>query len=368
MDPKKQKTSRLGGQARTVWPGALQDEYEREMEGRAGTHRREYGTPLGRQQPIARRSAGPWRWQRTTFPDVEWHDFTRHLDGYFHRIGLEPQRAFPFIGRRFRYRADRRVAAAIGPELMRLETWPSDTVVDHPEGELAAIFARTLGLHKWLHYVAVYEAAFGALRNRPLRFLEIGVDRGGSLTAWSEFFGPQAIIVGIDINPACSMFDDPASGRHVRIGDQADVALLGAVVAEFGPFDVILDDGSHRPSHTTASFRHLFDKGLIGGGLYLVEDLQTNYWTGFRDARRSFVDVAKGLVDVMHAQYAQVESETAFLLGGEERRRSFRVPRITKLVDSIEFYDSIVIIRRAVGDRPVPVSTYTADPTFVAAN
>ena len=111
-----------------------------------------------------------------------------------------------------------------------------------------------------------------------------------------------------------------------------------------------------------ASFRHLFDQGLAAGGLYLAEDLQTNYWFGFRDARVSFVDLAKGLVDELHAQYQDGFGEAAFLVGSDDRRSSFEVPRITKLLQSIEFYDSIVVIRKADGERDVPASVFTADP------
>ena len=38
------------------------------------------------------------------------------------------------------------------------------------------------------------------------------------------------------------------------------------------------------------------------------------------------------------------------------------MPRITKLLQSIEFYDSIVVIRKADGERDVPASVFTADP------
>ena len=118
-----------------------------------------------------------------------------------------------------------------------------------------------------------------------MRFLEIGVDRGGSLDAWSRYLGPEATIVGIDINPWCAKFDDREGRRHVRIGGQQDPGFLRSVVSEFGPFDVILDDGSHRPSHMNASFVHLFDGALVPEGTYVVEDLQTNYWRGFETPR-----------------------------------------------------------------------------------
>jgi hypothetical protein len=284
------------------------------------------------------------------------------IQSVLHRVGLEAQKTPPFVGRRYRYRANDGVAKALGPKLMVPETWRATPEPDYPTGDLAKIFLETPGLHKWLHYIPAYESALAGLRDQPLRFLEIGVDRGGSLDAWSRYFGPEATIVGIDINPWCARFDDPPNNRYVRIGGQQDPEFLRSVIHELGPFDVILDDGSHRPSHMNASFRHLFDAGLAPNGLYLVEDLQTNYWLAFRDTKVSFVDLAKGLVDEMHAQYPGVSSETAFRVGAPDRRASFEVPRVTKLLKSIEFFDSIVVIRKADGERELPASVYTGDP------
>ena len=284
------------------------------------------------------------------------------IQGVLRRVGLEAQKAPPFVGRRYRYRPDRRVLHALGPTLTAPEPWSAAAEPDYPEGDLAEIFLATPGLHKWLHYIPVYESVLSCWRNRPLRFLEIGVDRGGSLDTWSRYLGPEATIVGIDINPWCARFDDPTHGRHVRIGGQQDPGFLRSVVAEFGPFDVILDDGSHRPSHMNASFAHLFDGALVPEGTYMVEDLQTNYWLGFRDAKVSFVDLAAGLVDAMHAQYWDMSSETEFRVGSPDRAMSVEVPRIAKLVRSVEFFDSIVVIRKAEAGRPLPTSVYTGDP------
>lgn len=39
---------------------------------------------------------------------------------------------------------------------------------------------------------------------RPLRFLEIGVAEGGSLGVWRRFFGSEATVCGVDIDPTCA--------------------------------------------------------------------------------------------------------------------------------------------------------------------
>jgi hypothetical protein len=58
-------------------------------------------------------------------------------------------------------------------------------------------------LHKFLHYLDIYERHFARFRDRPIRMLEIGVHGGGSLAMWKAYFHRDSTIVGIDINPAC---------------------------------------------------------------------------------------------------------------------------------------------------------------------
>lgn len=77
-----------------------------------------------------------------------------------------------------------------------------------PTGALEAVFYGHKGrlAQKWHHYLEIYERHFEPLQQQkqPLRTLELGVSRGGSLEIWRKYFGPDARIVGIDIDPACA--------------------------------------------------------------------------------------------------------------------------------------------------------------------
>ena len=169
---------------------------------------------------------------------------------------------------------------------------------------------------------------------------------------------PGTVIVGIDIDPGCSRFEDPAQNIHVRIGDQADASFLRGVASEFGPFDVILDDGSHMTSHQVESFRHLFASALAPGGVYIVEDIHSNYWTAQRDSALSFVDFTKWLIDAMHAHYQDASGEPEFRVDDPRRRSQFSVPVATVLVEKVEFYDSIAVVHRSASRREVPRSIF----------
>jgi hypothetical protein len=278
----------------------------------------------------------------------------QHIRDVLALANLAPARKPPFLRRWRPYRTDERIRERMGPELASPTVWSAEANPQTERSDLRDIFLDTDKVHKWAHYFPIYERVFGALRRRPIRFLEIGVARGGSLTAWRRYFDPATTIVGIDVDPSCRQFDQPASNVHVRIGGQQDPSFLHKLVAEFGPFDAVLDDGSHIPSYTIDSFRFLFANGLSDGGVYLVEDVHSNYWKEYRDGSMSFVDFACGLVDVMHAHYTEATSEDQFRLGGPARRASVTVPTLTPLLESVEFHDSIVVIRRAQGRRGLP--------------
>lgn len=140
------------------------------------------------------------------------------------------------------------------------------------------------------NYTDVYEAYLEGYRQSPLAILEIGLgvtgerwkanivqgrnaQGGASLRMWYDYF-PQAKIYGIDIN-ACSYLDNERIMTFVA--DQGRVEDLEAFTAAAGEvaFDVIIDDGSHRPDHQQVSFSYFFHK-LKVGGLYFIEDLLAN--------------------------------------------------------------------------------------------
>ncbi|MCV6969561.1 class I SAM-dependent methyltransferase [Mycobacterium bohemicum] len=246
----------------------------------------------------------------------------------------------------------------LGPELSKEVAWIASDV-SGPSGELGSIFADTPNIHKLLHYLPVYESALRERRSEPIRMLEIGVARGGSLQMWRRYLHPESTIVGIDIDATTQEFDNPLNRVHVRLGSQTDIAFLQQVIDEFGPFDVILDDGSHMNSHIITTFRYLFPRGLASGGVYIAEDLCANYWTPYRDSWISFADFTKWLIDAMHAHYqTSLKSEPDFRAGESHRANEIRVPLATTLIEKVEFYDSIAVIHRAHGRREVPISFY----------
>jgi SAM-dependent methyltransferase len=186
-------------------------------------------------------------------------------------------------------------------------------------------------IDKWTHYFPAYERHFGRYVDRPVVLLEIGCGEGGSLQLWKRYLGPYAQVIGVDIRPECSAFEDRQIA--VRIGNQADTVFLDSVLAEFGAPDIVIDDGSHLMDHLTATFRHLYPR-TDRNGVYLVEDLHTCYWHNFGGGLRregSFMELCKTLLDELNAELS---------------RDAIAPTDFTRNTLSMHFYDSMAVFER----------------------
>jgi cephalosporin hydroxylase len=195
------------------------------------------------------------------------------------------------------------------------------------------------------HYFPIYERHFGRFVGHPITMFEIGTGEGGSCQMWKYYFGPMATIVTIDIARRPEFAENQII---VRTGDQSDPLFLNELIKEFGPPDIVLDDGSHMMDHINASFDVLFPK-MSNKGVYLVEDLDGAYWPergGGVGSPSSFIERSKKLIDEMNAGYTR----------GQITRGPFG-----HCILSISFYNSIVVIERTSSlnrelmRRPVPL-------------
>jgi hypothetical protein len=135
-------------------------------------------------------------------------------------------------------------------------------------------------IDKWEHYFPIYERYFRKFRDAPCRVLEIGVCHGGSLQMWKKYFHVGQI-VGVDIDSRCT---DYAEDRITVVqADQSVPTQTDWVGKHFGPFDIIIDDGSHIRAHQETSHRTLWPY-LKQGGVYLIEDCHSEHPSVIADA------------------------------------------------------------------------------------
>ena len=197
----------------------------------------------------------------------------------------------------------------------------------------------SLYITKYTNFFDIYDRYLGSLRDRPIRMIEIGVQHGGSLQMWKKYLHPDSVVIGIDIYAACKKYEE--NGIQIFIGDQSDPEFLAQVIAETGPVDFVLDDGSHIPRHQIASFEYLFRHGLNNGGVYMVEDCFTSYWRRFGGGLRkrgTFIEYSKNVIDELN--YWHLENPPA--------QRSWR----TDMVEAVEFHSAVVAFRKRPMGRP----------------
>ena len=125
-------------------------------------------------------------------------------------------------------------------------------------------------------YPAVYENLFRGIRTQNLNILEIGIETGGSLGLWREYFY-NSQIYGIDIaekdHEGVSKKNFEEDRISIEIVDSTDRKVSKSVVKDV-KFHVIIDDGSHILKDQISTFEN-YQKRLEKGGIYIIEDFES---------------------------------------------------------------------------------------------
>jgi hypothetical protein len=135
-----------------------------------------------------------------------------------------------------------------------------------PEHSILCSLAKAHGTDKYPWYTPFYSALFADKHVK--RVLEIGVLNGASLAMWRDYW-PEAVVWGFDKERRRD------TDIQVMYGDQSKPEDL-AFAASRGPFDIIIDDGSHEPADQILGALTLVPH-LAPGGLYIIEDVNPPY-------------------------------------------------------------------------------------------
>jgi hypothetical protein len=134
--------------------------------------------------------------------------------------------------------------------------------------------------YKRHHYERYYEKWLPDFRHKPkMKILEIGAEAGKSLKVWSDYFSHPEKVLGLAYGTATEGVEERSSklkAVSVYRGDQSKKETMDYLISQ-GPWDIIIDDGSHVPAHMIFSLFSLWNS-IKPGGLYIIEDLETNYW------------------------------------------------------------------------------------------
>lgn len=181
-------------------------------------------------------------------------------------------------------------------------------------------------------YFSVYDHLFSRFVGKAPVIVEVGVLNGGSLYMWRQFFGPDARIIGVDLNPDAVWLRE--DGFEIHIGDQSDPQFWKGFFRQVGGVDILLDDGGHTyPQQivtASSALPHIRD-----GGLLVVEDTHTSYMAEFGGpGDTSFVNWAVNMVHGVNHRFS------AFAENHDPELR----------VWSVQFFESIVAFHV---DRPL---------------
>lgn len=188
-------------------------------------------------------------------------------------------------------------------------------------------------------YFQVYESLLAKFRHTRFTFVEIGILDGGSLFMWREYFGPQARIIGIDLNPDAKKWE--AEGFEIFIGSQEDPLFWERFFAAVGDVDVVLDDGGHSNSQQVITAHHTI-RHIRDGGMLIVEDTHTSYMKGFGNpSKYSFINYCMKIVELINSRSSVLTKHPSAL---------------TNVIYSCSFFESIVCFhidrQRSFDSRP----------------
>jgi len=198
-------------------------------------------------------------------------------------------------------------------------------------------------------YERFYDYFLAGFKNKKFNFFEVGVEGGSSIKMWKRYF-LRAKIYGMDIG-----HEYKHSRGEVFKGDQSKIADLKKIVRKTKVSDFIIDDGSHVPEHQLLTYNYLFKNLLNWGGVYIIEDIETSYWTNTKlynytvksgyGKNNNIVNIFKEISDIVNREY----------LNSVDMKKLIKKSQVTesnlKYISSIMFGQNCIIITKMTKDQ-----------------
>jgi hypothetical protein len=134
--------------------------------------------------------------------------------------------------------------------------------------------------NSWHNYLETYERKFKRIKYSALNVLEIGIDKGGSIKLWHDYF-PNATIYGLDVMHIDQVDPIIKNNDRIKLMTSTNAYDLDMINREFVDkgirFDMILDDGPHS-FDSMLFFAKYYSKLLTNDGILILEDVQSMDW------------------------------------------------------------------------------------------
>ena len=151
-------------------------------------------------------------------------------------------------------------------------------------------------------YIDTYEKLFSSIKDTTKNVLEIGIQAGGSLLLWHDYF-ENAIIYGIDNEHEKKIPNWLNNYDRIKTynSDAYNTAFIkNEFINKNKFFDIIIDDGPHTKESMIFTAEH-YSKLLTDNGILIIEDVQSMEWVD--DIISSFPKKLQKNVKVVDLRY-----------------------------------------------------------------
>jgi cephalosporin hydroxylase len=144
-------------------------------------------------------------------------------------------------------------------------------------------------------YLPLYQELLINKKESAKNILEIGIQFGGSIKLWNDFF-TNANIYGLDIMNINDVWDEIKNKENIILYTSINAYDENFFVNNFlnknTKFDFILDDGPHT-LESMKDFIRLYSQIMTDDGILIIEDVQSLDW----------IDILKDTVPIHLKKY-----------------------------------------------------------------
>ena len=172
--------------------------------------------------------------------------------------------------------------------------------------EIQKLFDKSeLRSSKYKKYFLNYDEILSRFKGKDIKIIEIGVQDGGSLKIWQEYFGSNSKIFGVDLNPQCKKFEK--DNIKIFIGSQSSKNFWSKLFNQVGKVDLIIDDGGHTNAQQVITAVNCIPN-INDGGMLITEDIHSSYLRRFGNpSKYSFINFIKKTIDDINSLYPNLK-------------------------------------------------------------
>jgi cephalosporin hydroxylase len=129
-------------------------------------------------------------------------------------------------------------------------------------------------------YLPLYQKLFISKKETAKNIIEVGIEFGGSIKLWNDFF-TNATIHAIDIIPIHVIWDEIKDNERIKLYTSSDAYNEEFFNTYFLnkniKYDILIDDGPHT-IESMKQFINLYSQLMTDDGILIIEDVQSWDW------------------------------------------------------------------------------------------